>query len=117
MPSVVNGRAKQVYTDDPATNAMLDFMDERADAWMAQTDIVAATHGMCAVFAKFAPPEILQRFRGMIEAHLHLSFVEGGFRAWEEISDQQRALGHPLPRLTPSQEPSNLTEEHQERGA
>lgn len=91
------GRSRPAYTDDPLSNAMMDFLDARADAWMAETHMVAATHAMCAPFARYAPRETLHKFRRMLEAHLHLSFVEGGLRAWEEISAQQRALGSPLP--------------------
>ena len=98
-PSVVNGRCKPIYTDDPLDNAVMDFLDARANEWMKETDVVAATHAMVAVFIKWAPYEILERFRQQIEANLHLSFAEGGFRAWSEISDQQRALGNPLPTL------------------
>ena len=64
---------------------------------MAETHMVSATHAMCAPFAKYAPRETLEKFRKMLEAHLHLSFVEGGLRAWEEIAQQQRGLGQPLP--------------------
>ena len=97
MTDEIKTRADPVYTDDPISNSMMDHLDARADEWMQQTDVVAATHAMCAVFAKWASPEILHRFRGMLEAQFHLCFVEGGLRAWEEISDQQRALGNPLP--------------------
>jgi hypothetical protein len=96
-PSTDTGRANPVYTDDPVSNAMLDFMDDRADAWMQETHIVAATHGMCATFDGYVPRELLAKFRRALEAQFHLCFVEGGLRAWEEIAAQQKALGHPLP--------------------
>jgi len=105
------GRAAPVYTDDPAANAMMDFLDERADAWMLETHIVSATHAMCAPFAKYASHDILERFRKMLEAQLHLCFVEGGFRSWEEISTQQRALGSPLPAFAASERPERETGE------
>ena len=97
LSSDQTGRARQVYTDDPISNAMLDQLELRAEAWMTEGHIVSATHAMCAVFAGQTSREILERFRKMLEAHLHLSFVEGGMHIWQETSDQQRALGTPLP--------------------
>jgi hypothetical protein len=103
VPSTETGRAAPVYTDDPATNAMMDFMDERANAWMQETHIISATHAMCAMVSGAIPREMLEKFRRALEAHFHLCFVEGGFRAWEEISEQQRALGCPLPEIPQSE--------------
>lgn len=91
------GRARKVFTGDPQIDASMDFLDERADAWMQESHIVSATHAMCTVFASVANREMLERFRKMLEAHLHLSFVEGAYFAWDEIAAQQKALGHPLP--------------------
>jgi hypothetical protein len=97
MDSTKTGRARPCYTDDPVANAMMDFLDERADEWMQETNIVAATNAMTAMVSSALPRPMLERFRRALEAHFHLCFVEGGFRAWEEIAEQQRKLGAPLP--------------------
>ena len=97
VDSTITGRARPCYTDDPVTNSMMDFLDARADEWMQETHIVSATHAMCAMLPHGIPRDKLERFRKGLEAHFHLCFVEGAFCAWEEISEQQRRLGSPLP--------------------
>ncbi len=99
-------RASPVYTDDPVTNAMMDFLDERADAWMHETHIVSTIHAMCAMLGNGIPRPLLAKFRNALEAQFHLCFVEGGFHAWKEISAQQRSLGAPLPPLTTGSTPT-----------
>jgi hypothetical protein len=85
------------YNEQALADYNIDFLEERADVWMEDSGVQRMFNAVASVFEKYAPQEIMDRFReqlGIIGRQCH---VEGALRAWEEIAAQQRTLGHPLP--------------------
>jgi len=86
-----------VYSEQALADLCIDFLESRADEWMADTSVERMFNAIASVFEKYAPQDIMDLFRRNLNAIGHQCYVEGALRVWEEISDQQRALGNPLP--------------------
>jgi hypothetical protein len=85
------------YSEQALADCQIDFLEARADEWMAETGVRRMFNAIASVFEKYAPQEIMDRFReklGVIGRQCH---VEGALRVWEEIAQQQREIGRPLP--------------------
>lgn len=96
VPTSLAGQGTD-YTTEALANSELDFLDQRASEWMAETSVQRMFNAIASVFEKYASQEIMDRFRTKLGALGHQCFVEGAMRAWDEISTQQRRLGNPLP--------------------
>lgn len=88
---------REAYTEQALADAQIDFLENRADEWMADTDVQRMFNAIASVFEKYAPQEIMDRFREKLNAIGRQCHVEGALRVWEEICVQQRAIGAPLP--------------------
>lgn len=116
IPAAAVGEKAATYNEQALADRCIDFLEDRADEWMEDGGVQRMFNAIASVFEKYAPQEIMDRFReklGVIGRQCH---VEGALRVWEEISDQQRALGLPLPDIaaalpTPSE---GLTERYRE---
>src|SRR5690606_38688244 len=96
------------YSEQALADGCIDFLEERADVWMEDGSVQRMFNAIASVFEPHAPQEIMDRFREKLGVIGRQCYVEGALRVWEEIADQQRALGRPLPAralsATPAQE-------------
>lgn len=76
------------YTSDKLLAGHFDFLDAKADQWMAELSVQAMANAMASVFEKYASQEIMDRFREKLGGMMHQCFVEGALRAWLDISEQ-----------------------------
>lgn len=95
-PPPVQGEVTQ-YSEQALADGCIDFLEERSVEWMADGGVQRMFNAIASVFEKYAPQEIMDRFREKLGAIGQQCYVEGSLRVWEEISAQQRALGAPLP--------------------
>lgn len=84
------------YTDEALAAVAIDFLDAKADAWMAETG-QSMLNAIASVFEKHASQELMDRFREQMGAIGHMCFVEGALRAWSEISAERAAAPPPPP--------------------
>lgn len=54
-----------------------DKLEAVADKWVASAGIQRMSNAICSVFEKYAPQDVMDRFREKVAATMHLSFVEG----------------------------------------
>lgn len=85
------------YSEEALANRCLDFLEERAEVWMADAGVQRMFNAIASVFEKYASQDIMDRFRDQLGTIGCQCYVEGALRAWEEIAAQQRAIGQPLP--------------------
>lgn len=52
-------------------------VEARAEAWSDSAEIVRMVDGMTEVFAKWATPDLLSRFRQQVAAVIQQAFIEG----------------------------------------
>lgn len=95
-PPPVQGGVTQ-YSEQALADGCIEFLEERSVEWMADGGVQRMFNAIASVFEKYAPQEIMDRFREKLGAIGQQCYVEGSLRVWEEISAQQRALGAPLP--------------------
>lgn len=86
------------YTDaENEAERDLDFLEAKAEEWMTDVGVQRMFNAIGSVFEKWASQELMDRFRQQLHVIGRQCFVEGALRAWDDIAEQQRALGRPLP--------------------
>lgn len=73
-----------------AVEPSLDFLQAKADEWMADAQVAEMFDSIAAVFSEYATGPQMEKFREQLHALAHLCFVEGAYRAWTEIQDEAR---------------------------
>lgn len=76
------------YSEDARTSMDLDFLDAKADGWMVETGTQQMLDAISSAFFASAPPQFHDRFRQQLATIAHQCFVEGAFRAWDDIAEQ-----------------------------
>lgn len=92
-----NAKDSAVYNEQALADRQIDFLEARAEEWMADDGVQRMFNAIASVFEKWASQEIMDRFRQKLHEIGRQCYVEGALRAWEEISAQQRQRGTPLP--------------------
>lgn len=80
-------------------SGQFDALEAVADQWIASAGIQRMSNAIASVFEKYAPQDVMDRFREKIAALMHLAFVEGAAQGVLQIK----------PGLTPTPDSSAVS--------